>query len=307
MADLLSWVLSWVPGLGPDPFSASAMRTALRATSVRAELLQRQTDNRVAALEADVADLFRKGKCRHARLRVEAILAELETLHVLEIVHPLAELCLARLHLLEVPAVEDEPLLTAVRSLVFAAPRVSQLKELVAVADQASRRFEPEVLAVPASGEGVHARLYALLTRSASTPPVAAVDARVARIAKIHSLPDDVIGSSESGAGPSAGRERRIQPLLDVIAGRIARLEGGGVQESSSAQVLELQLQQEALSRALSHPQPGPCSCGAANDACFVPCGHGGVCKACLPARATGPDSSCGECGSPIMYMIGLE
>mmetsp|Transcript_32322 Transcript_32322/g.102781 ORF Transcript_32322/g.102781 Transcript_32322/m.102781 type:complete len:202 (+) Transcript_32322:40-645(+) len=105
-------------------------------------------------LRREIADLLANGKEDSARIRVEAVMRELDLMDAFEIIDLFAELLCVRLALIE--STKDVPtdMREAVSSLLYASPRVRELPELAPVREQLMAKCTPPAKREPALSSG---------------------------------------------------------------------------------------------------------------------------------------------------------
>lgn len=154
-------------------------------------------------------DSMQVGKVQSARIRVENIIRSDITTELHEILELYCELLLARSQLLEsspssstssttsstasIPL--DPALEEAVRSIIYAAPRV-EVKELHSVRALLVEKFGKDVALASIEGEGVAERVVKKL--KVETPKEELVDAYLAEIARFYGVP---FGESKAAEG----------------------------------------------------------------------------------------------------------
>ncbi|KAI4989569.1 hypothetical protein ZWY2020_036886 [Hordeum vulgare] len=108
-------------------FSASKCKTEARMAAARMKLLRNRREAQVRKMRGDVAALLRDGREDTARIRVEHVIREQNTMAANEIIELFCELIVTRLPIIAKQKECPADLKEGICSLIFAAPRCSEL------------------------------------------------------------------------------------------------------------------------------------------------------------------------------------
>lgn len=117
-------------GLG---FNSSKCKTAAKMAVARIKLLRNKREVVVRQMRRDIAMLLQSGQDATARIRVEHVMREQNVLAANEFIELFCELIVARLSIIAKQRECPADLKEGIASLIFAAPRCSEIPELVSL------------------------------------------------------------------------------------------------------------------------------------------------------------------------------
>ncbi|KAI9289679.1 regulator of Vps4 activity in the MVB pathway-domain-containing protein [Umbelopsis sp. AD052] len=184
-------------------FNPPRLKLLLKLASNRLKMLQAKKTSLNQHQRREIAGLLEKGKEDSARIRVEHIIREDFETEAMEILELYCDLLSARFGILEQIKDCDPSIETAVCSVIWAAPRTDQVKELAPIRDQLGAKYGKEFLlaAMENTNNVVNERLVSKL--SIATPEAFLVERYLEEIAKAYSVdwrsPDSYGGSDDGG------------------------------------------------------------------------------------------------------------
>uniref|UniRef100_A0A453LJD8 IST1-like protein n=1 Tax=Aegilops tauschii subsp. strangulata TaxID=200361 RepID=A0A453LJD8_AEGTS len=128
-------------------FSASKCKTEARMAAARMKLLRNRREAQVRKMRGDVAALLRDGREDTARIRVEHVIREQNTMAANEIIELFCELIVTRLPIIAKQKECPADLKEGICSLIFAAPRCSELPELTRMRDLFEKKYGKDFVA----------------------------------------------------------------------------------------------------------------------------------------------------------------
>ncbi|XP_051189417.1 uncharacterized protein [Lolium perenne] len=128
-------------------FSASKCKTEARMAAARMKLLRNRRDAQLRKMRGDVAALLRDGRDDTARIRVEHVIREQNTMAANEIIELFCELIVTRLPIIAKQKECPADLKEGICSLIFAAPRCSELPELSRMRDLFEKKYGKDFVA----------------------------------------------------------------------------------------------------------------------------------------------------------------
>ncbi|EPS66564.1 hypothetical protein M569_08211 [Genlisea aurea] len=144
MIDIRMSVLNQLFNRGP--FGAKC-KTCLTLAISRIKLLQNKRDMHLKVMRKEIAEFLQTGQEAIARIRVEHIIREHNTWEAYEILELFCEFVLARVPILETHRECPTELQEAVASIIFSAPRCSDLPDLLNVRNLFSAKYGKEFVA----------------------------------------------------------------------------------------------------------------------------------------------------------------
>lgn len=122
-------------------------KTCLNLAISRIKLLQNKRDNQLKLMRKEISQFLQAGQEPIARIRVEHVIREQNIWAAYEIVEMFCEFVLARVPILESQKDCPTELCEAVASIVFAAPRCSDLPDLLHVRNLFAAKYGKEFIA----------------------------------------------------------------------------------------------------------------------------------------------------------------
>eukprot|EP00252_Welwitschia_mirabilis_P015389 TRINITY_DN3382_c0_g1_i1.p1 TRINITY_DN3382_c0_g1~~TRINITY_DN3382_c0_g1_i1.p1 ORF type:complete len:693 (-),score=175.94 TRINITY_DN3382_c0_g1_i1:439-2517(-) len=128
-------------------FKAAKCKTALKLTIPRIKLLRNKREVQLKQMRREIAQLLQSGQELTARIRVEHIIREQNIMDAYEIIELFCELVAVRLPIIETQRECPLDLKEAIASLCFAAPRCSDLSELLQIQSMFAAKYGKEFVA----------------------------------------------------------------------------------------------------------------------------------------------------------------
>ncbi|KAF8012655.1 hypothetical protein BT93_I0723 [Corymbia citriodora subsp. variegata] len=128
-------------------FSSSKCKTAAKMTVARIKLLRNKRQAVVKQMRRDIALLLQSGQDATARVRVEHVLREQNILAANELIELFCELIVARLQIIAKQRECPADLKEGISSLIFAAPRCSEIPELAAIRKLFEKKYGKDFVA----------------------------------------------------------------------------------------------------------------------------------------------------------------
>ncbi|KAI9072344.1 hypothetical protein K1719_045707 [Acacia pycnantha] len=125
-------------------FSSSKCKTAAKMAVARIKLLRNKREVVVRQMRRDIALLLQSGQDGTARIRVEHVMREQNVLAANEFIELFCELVVARLSIIAKQRECPADLKEGIASLIFAAPRCSEIPELLALKDIFEKKYGRE-------------------------------------------------------------------------------------------------------------------------------------------------------------------
>uniref|UniRef100_A0A0E0DWU6 IST1-like protein n=1 Tax=Oryza meridionalis TaxID=40149 RepID=A0A0E0DWU6_9ORYZ len=122
-------------------FSASKCKTEARMAAARMKLLRNRREAQVRQMRRDIAALLRDRQEDTARIRVEHVIREQNIMAANEIIDLFCELIVTRLPIIAKQKECPADLKEGICSLIFAAPRCSELPELGRIRDLFEKKY----------------------------------------------------------------------------------------------------------------------------------------------------------------------
>jgi len=210
-------------------YSTPTTKVQLKLAINRLKLVQNKKQNLAKQHKHEIAALIQQGKDESARIRVENVIREDLIIEAYELIELFCELVQARLPLLDTQSDVPAELKEAICTIVYCAPRCSDIPELANLREQFGGKYGKEFLFVANSNKNdiVNARVVHKLNYA--TPDQALVIQYLTEIAKSHGLPfnpDGLISSdllkypkeSPTGGPPGPGPQPGF-PVFPVPGG----------------------------------------------------------------------------------------
>ncbi|KAL0543463.1 hypothetical protein IC582_018559 [Cucumis melo] len=122
-------------------FNSSKCKTAAKMAVARIKLLRNKREAVVKQMRRDIALLLQSGQDATARIRVEHVIREQNVLAANEVIELFCELVVARLSIIAKQRQCPADLKEGVASLIFAAPRCSEIPELSALRNVFEKKY----------------------------------------------------------------------------------------------------------------------------------------------------------------------
>ncbi|CAN6480828.1 unnamed protein product [Victoria cruziana] len=128
-------------------FNSSKWKTAIKLAISRIKLLRNKRDAVLKQMKRDVAMLLESGQETSARIRVEHVIREQNSMAANEIIELFCELVIARLAVIESHRGCPVDLKEGISSLIFAAPRCADIPELQKITKLVEKKYGKEFVA----------------------------------------------------------------------------------------------------------------------------------------------------------------
>ncbi|KAG0177437.1 hypothetical protein DFQ28_005928 [Apophysomyces sp. BC1034] len=153
-------------------YNPTRLKVQLKLAINRLKMLQAKKNSLNQHQRRDIATLLEKCKEESARIRVEHIIREDLVMEAMEILELYCDLLLARFGLIDQYKNCDPGIVEAVHTLIWAAPRADEVKELAAVRDQLGWKYGKEFVlnALENADDLVNARVVSKFQVSAPDP-----------------------------------------------------------------------------------------------------------------------------------------
>ncbi|XP_059623402.1 uncharacterized protein LOC132266528 [Cornus florida] len=122
-------------------FNSSKCKTGAKMAVARIKLLRNKREAVVKQMRRDIALLLQSGQDSTARIRVEHVIREQNIMAANEVIELFCELVVARLSIISKQRECPADLKEGVSSLIFAAPRCSDIPELQAIRDIFEKKY----------------------------------------------------------------------------------------------------------------------------------------------------------------------
>ncbi|GAA5797863.1 hypothetical protein HPULCUR_003259 [Helicostylum pulchrum] len=153
-------------------FNPTRLKVQLKLAINRLKMLQAKKTSLNQQNRKEIGNLLERGKEESARIRVEHIIRDDLFIEAMENLELYCDLLLARFGLLETYKICEESIAEAVNTIIWAAPRVGEAKELGLVRDQLASKFGKEFMmqALENEDERVNPRIVMKLQVNAPDP-----------------------------------------------------------------------------------------------------------------------------------------
>ncbi|GAA5815231.1 hypothetical protein MFLAVUS_008737 [Mucor flavus] len=153
-------------------FNPTRLKVQLKLAINRLKMLQAKKTSLNQQNRKEIGNLLERGKEESARIRVEHIIRDDLFIEAMENLELYCDLLLARFGLLETYKTCEESIAEAVNTIIWAAPRVGEAKELGLVRDQLASKFGKEFMmqALENEDERVNPRIAMKLQVNAPDP-----------------------------------------------------------------------------------------------------------------------------------------
>ncbi|CAJ1942261.1 unnamed protein product [Sphenostylis stenocarpa] len=223
-------------------FNSSKCKTAAKMAVARIKLLRNKREVVVRQMRRDIAVLLQSGQDATARIRVEHVMREQNVLAANEFIELFCELIVTRLSIIAKQRECPADLKEGIASLIFAAPRCSEIPELVSLKNIFEKKYGKDFVSAAVDLRpscGVNRQLIEKL--SVRTPPGEVKLKVLKEIAKEHQIDWDTTESEkellkppdEPIEGPRTFVSASSVPVkpstnVSVESNKPTRLSGGG-------------------------------------------------------------------------------
>eukprot|EP00850_Spirogloea_muscicola_P010104 SM000058S18534 [mRNA] locus=s58:476712:480382:+ [translate_table: standard] len=199
-------------------FQASKCKTLMKVSESRIKLMRNKLDVQLRQMRRDIATLLRGGQEASAQIRVEHIMRDQNIMAAYEVLELFCELIVVRLPMIESKKECPPDLLEAISSIIYAAPRVSDIPELLDARGLFQAKYGKEFVASASElrpGSGVSRLIIEKL--SVRAPPGELKLQLLEQIAKENNvewdstrtaeqlleMPEDLLNASSAVLGPN--------------------------------------------------------------------------------------------------------
>nr|GEW84940.1 putative vacuolar protein sorting-associated protein Ist1 [Tanacetum cinerariifolium] len=122
-------------------FKPAKCKTSLKLATSRIKLMRNKKGVQINQMNRDLANLLQTGQDRTARIRVEHVIREEKMVAAYDLIEIYCELIVARLPIIESQKTCPIDLKEAITSVIFAAPRCSDISELADIQKQFKAKY----------------------------------------------------------------------------------------------------------------------------------------------------------------------
>ncbi|KAI8881124.1 hypothetical protein K501DRAFT_189620 [Backusella circina FSU 941] len=210
-------------------FNSPRLKVQLKLCISRLKMLQGKKASLNQQSRREIAALLEKGKVQSARIRVEHIIRDDLLQEAMESLELYCDLLLARFGLLEQYKTCEPSLEVAVNTIIWAAPRVGEAKELGLVRDQLAAKFGKEFMLQALENEDERVDPKVVMRLGVNAPEPFLVERYLEEIARSYDVPwlsdilvhdddeeeekDDNDNQSSDGGGGGGGQAELLPPL----------------------------------------------------------------------------------------------
>ncbi|KAL4571850.1 hypothetical protein LXL04_018615 [Taraxacum kok-saghyz] len=190
-------------------FKPAKCKTSLKLATSRIKLMRNKKGVQINQMKRDLAQLLETGQDRTARIRVEHVIREEKTIAAYDLIEIYCELIVARMPIIESQKTCPIDLKEAVTSVIFAAPRCSDISELADIKKQFTAKFGKEFVSAALElrpESGVSRMLVEKL--SAVAPDIQTKVKVLTGVAKDHNINWE----------PTSFEEKESNPQNDLLA-----------------------------------------------------------------------------------------
>ncbi|XP_024959072.1 rho GTPase-activating protein gacZ-like [Cynara cardunculus var. scolymus] len=191
-------------------FKIAKCKTSLKLATSRIKLMKNKKGIQINQMKKELAQLLESGQDRTARIRVEHVIREEKMVAAYDLVEIYCELIVARLPIIESQKTCPIDLKEAITSVIFSAPRCSDIPELLDVRKQFTAKYGKEFVSAAIELRpdcGVSRMLVEKL--SAIAPDVQTKMKVLTAVAKEHNINWD----------PTSFEEKESKPPDDLLNG----------------------------------------------------------------------------------------
>ncbi|ORX54722.1 DUF292-domain-containing protein [Piromyces finnis] len=142
-------------------FNKDKLKIQLNLVGPRMDIIHKKKVSLNIIAKNEIANLLEKGKINNARIKVETIIRDDFYIESLEILQLSLELLNSRYSLLNEKNVDDLALLSAIKTIIFAAPRCN-IKEITKISEILQNRFGSKFtkLALKNADNDINEKIY---------------------------------------------------------------------------------------------------------------------------------------------------
>ncbi|KAJ0807248.1 putative vacuolar protein sorting-associated protein Ist1 [Helianthus annuus] len=189
-------------------FKIAKCKTSLKLATSRIKLMRNKKGVQIIQMKRELAQLLESGQDRTARIRVEHVIREEKMVAAYDLIEIYCELIVARLPIIESQKTCPIDLKEAITSVIFAAPRCSDIPELADVKKNFTAKYGKEFVSAAIELRpdcGVSRMLVEKL--SAVAPDVQTKVKALSAVAKEHNVNWD----------PTSFEEKESKPPDDLL------------------------------------------------------------------------------------------
>ncbi|XP_024967110.1 uncharacterized protein LOC112506979 isoform X2 [Cynara cardunculus var. scolymus] len=191
-------------------FKPAKCKTSLKLAISRIKLMKNKKGVQINQMKRDLSQLLDTGQDRTARIRVEHVIREEKMVAAYELIEIYCELIVSRMPIIESQKICPMDLKEAVTSVIFAAPRCSDISELSDIRKHFTRKYGKEFISAATELRpdcGVSRLLVEKL--SAVAPDLQTKIKVLSDVAKEHNIKWD----------PTSFEEKESKPTSDLLNG----------------------------------------------------------------------------------------
>ncbi|KAI9474021.1 MAG: regulator of Vps4 activity in the MVB pathway-domain-containing protein [Benjaminiella poitrasii] len=169
-------------------FNPTRLKVQLKLAINRLKMLQAKRTSLNQQARREIGTLLEKGKEESARIRVEHIIRDDLLIEAMENLELYCDLLLARFGLLESYKTCEPSIAEAVNTIIWAAPRVGEVKELSLVRDQLASKFGKEFMLQAMENEDDRVNPRIVMKLQVSAPDTYLVERYLEEIARTYNV-----------------------------------------------------------------------------------------------------------------------
>ncbi|KAI8970043.1 regulator of Vps4 activity in the MVB pathway-domain-containing protein, partial [Mycotypha africana] len=198
-------------------FNSTRLKVQLKLCINRLKMLQAKKTSLNQHNRREIGQLLEKGKEESARIRVEHIIRDDMLIEAMENIELYCDLLLARFGLLETYKNCEKSIAEAVNTIIWAAPRLDEVKELALVRDQLASKFGKEFMMQALENEDDRVNPKIVMKLQPDAPDPFLVERYLEEIARILNIDwkSDKIDHDEDNDNGSEGSGGGLEELLE--------------------------------------------------------------------------------------------
>jgi len=240
---------------GADKYDSSKLKSHLKMTQSRIELLKNKKRNGVKLQRRQIAELLRQGKDESARIKVENVIREDFMIEAFEILELFCDLVQTRVLLISESRTCPTDLKEAISSILYAAPRCD-IPELMVIRDQLSKKFGKEFVLAAMENRDFAVNQRVLIKLSVKVPEPYLCVHYLKDIAEEHGIELDAGGIGNDAPPPSSSNNGGHMDGGGMGGGNMGGMGGGMggyIPQSTYPVQPSLQMDHQAMSSQQFH------------------------------------------------------
>ncbi|KAL9554007.1 hypothetical protein MBANPS3_003019 [Mucor bainieri] len=213
-------------------YNPTRLKVQLKLSINRLKMLQAKKTSLNQQNRREIGTLLEKGKEESARVRVEHIIRDDLLIEAMENLELYCDLLLARFGLLESYKTCEPSIFEAVNTIIWAAPRVGEVKELGLVRDQLASKYGKEFMMQALENEDERVNPRIVMKLQVNAPDSYLVERYLEEIARTYDIKwrsnlieheeedeaydndQDEVDSDKGGSGGGGGGQAELLPPL---------------------------------------------------------------------------------------------